>query len=381
VLLDSEKSVEPVKLDHEKKDQPPININIKGINICSEMQKLRSAVTQLTARVEAIDALPAPLPKEEVVVADPGDVVLENKYCRVVYKKHEVCGWTVWVDKRLDWNWVNIQLKNDLGHVCRMLPPAAIKAIQGEGRAIWIAKCLSELDEEGNERKQHGACVHYDETWLLSHGNLAEKKNGNMEIYCWEHYSNYNLHRVDTMLHELSHVYHYLIGFDNKTVLKTFEDAKAAKLYDAVEHCSGETRRAYAMVNEKEYFASLCVPYFYGRNDYFPFIRPELKEYDPAAFAMLEEVWGIMGTPEITEEKEPEVIIESSYEISDANQTEEKLLSGSVVDGGEEQSKEENLLSGSDVATSGKQNKDEKVLVESVVESSGELEKKVAVER
>jgi len=344
VLLDSNKN--PVLLDSNKNVQEPVQINIKGINICSEMQKLRTAVTQLTARMEAIDQLPAPvpLPEEVVVVADSEDIVLENKYCRVVYKKREVCGWTVWVDKRLDWEWVNIQLKNDLGHVCRMLPPAAIKAIQGDGRAIWISKGLSELDEEGNERKQQGACVHYDEGWLLSHGNLAEKKNGGLEIYCWEHYSTWNLHRVDTLLHELSHVYHYIIGFDNKTVLKTFEDAKTAKLYDAVEHCSGEKRKAYAMVNEKEFFASLCVPYFYGRNDYYPFIRPELQEYDPAAFSMLEEVWGIMQTPEIIEEKEEKVLIETSTEISDEKRNEEKILTELVVESNEEQQTEDSVL-------------------------------------
>merc|ERR1719419_1727048 len=332
----------------EMQKRDVVQVNIKGINICSEMQKLRTAVTQLTARIEAIDQLPAPTPitREEIVVADPGDTVLENKYCRVVYKKREVCGWTVWVDKRLDWKWVNIQLKNDLGHVCRMLPSEAIKAIQSDGRAIWIAKGLSELDDEGNERKQQGACVHYDEDWLVSHGNLPEKQNGGLEIYCWESYSTWNLHRVDTLLHELSHVYHYIIGFDNKTVLKAYEDAKEAKLYDAVEHCSGEKRKAYAMVNEMEYFASLCVPYFYGRNDYYPFIRPELEKYDPAAFSMLEEVWGIMKTPDITEEKEDKVLAGtlSETEISKEEQPEEKVLNELVAESIENQQTPDSAL-------------------------------------
>lgn len=361
VLLDD--SSEPVQL--------PVQVNIKGINICSEMQKLRNAVSQLTARMEAINELPAPLVKEKVVVADPGDIVLENKYCRVVYKKRQVCGWTVWVDKRLDWEWVNIELKNDLGHVCRMFPPEAIEAIQSDGRAIWIAKSLSELDEQGNERKQQGACVHYSEEWLQSHGNLAEKKNGGLEIYCWDHYSTWNLHRVDTLLHELSHVYHYLIGFDNTTVLKTFEDAKAAKMYDAVEHCSGEKRKAYAMVNEMEYFASLCVPYFYGRNDYYPFIRPELEKYDPAAFAMLEEVWGIMRKPEISEKIGEKVLMDSPPVVSDEKQVSEevggKVLMNSPTVVSDEKQKEEKVVS---VA-------EEKVLSVAVVDSSNEIEQKV----
>jgi len=245
---------------------------------------------------EKFSELASPPANEKADFHDPSDIILENKYCRIVYKKRKVCGWTVYIDERLDWTSVNMQLKNDLGHVCRMFPPAALKAIQSGGRSIWVAKCLIELDDNGNEWKKEAACVHYSENWLREHGDLPEKKNGCLDIGCWENYSTWNLSRTDMLLHELSHIYHYLIGFNNKTVIKAFGDAKEARLYDSVEHCSGKMMKAYAMVDVREYFASLCVPYFYGRNDYFPFIRPQLEEYDPCGFSMLEEVWGIMGS-------------------------------------------------------------------------------------
>merc|ERR1712060_687658 len=98
------------------------------------------------------------------------------------------------------------------------------------------------------------------------------------------------------------------------TILDAFENAKAAKLYDAVEHCSGNKRRAYAMVNELEYFASLCVPYFYGRNDYYPFTRPQLEEYDKVGFQMLEEVWGILKK-ERTSGRIPKEAMSNSIEL------------------------------------------------------------------
>jgi len=274
--------------------------NANGSDFAREMPGLKNAPAKLTTRLNSSEQT-LELSRSEVISADPNDIVLENKYCRIVYKWREICGWTVWVDKRLNWTEIEAQLTNDLGHIRRMFPEAAIRAIQGEGRAIWVAKDLSELDDDGNERKQKFACVHYCEHWLRTHGNLREKKNGCLEIYCWEGYRANNLYRVDMLLHEFSHIYHYIIGFDNKTVLKAFEDAKEAKLYDAVEHCSGVKRKAYAMVNVMEYFASLCVPYFYGRNDYYPFIRPQLEEYDKAGFAMLEEVWSILNDENVEE--------------------------------------------------------------------------------
>merc|ERR1712060_131581 len=158
------------------------------------------------------------------------------------------------------------------------------------------------------------------------------------------------------------------------TILDAFENAKAAKLYDAVEHCSGEKRRAYAMVNEMEYFASLCVPYFYGRNDYYPFIRPELQEYDPAAFSMLEEVWGILKTPDITEGKEDKVLTGTlpEIEISKEEQIEEKTLSETEVS--KEEQGEEEVLNELVVESIDEQQTPDSVLAAPLPESSDEQE-------
>ena len=44
------------------------------------------------------------------------------------------------------------------------------------------------------------------------------------------------------------------------------------------------------MNNEKEYFAEATEAYF-GRNDFQPFTRDELKEFDPEMFEMIRRVW------------------------------------------------------------------------------------------
>jgi len=40
-----------------------------------------------------------------------------------------------------------------------------------------------------------------------------------------------------------------------------------------------------------EYFAEASESYF-GVNDFYPFVRAELKEFDPAAYFLMEEIWG-----------------------------------------------------------------------------------------
>lgn len=99
-------------------------------------------------------------------------------------------------------------------------------------------------------------------------------------------------------LHELAHAYHFhVLGFDDAAVREAYERAKAAALYDRVERRRTEGRsstfgKAYAMTNEKEYFAEVTEAYF-SRNDFFPFMRAELQAHDPRAASMLEAAWGV----------------------------------------------------------------------------------------
>ncbi|NNM31053.1 MAG: metallopeptidase, partial [Akkermansiaceae bacterium] len=41
----------------------------------------------------------------------------------------------------------------------------------------------------------------------------------------------------------------------------------------------------------KEYFAEGTEAWFY-RNDFYPFVRAELKEHDPLLYKELREIWG-----------------------------------------------------------------------------------------
>jgi hypothetical protein len=52
----------------------------------------------------------------------------------------------------------------------------------------------------------------------------------------------------------------------------------------------GQPKRAYALNNDQEYFAELTEAYF-GTNDFYPFVRPEVEQFDPVGFAMLKSAW------------------------------------------------------------------------------------------
>ncbi|MEM1443526.1 MAG: hypothetical protein AAGF67_14365, partial [Verrucomicrobiota bacterium] len=63
--------------------------------------------------------------------------------------------------------------------------------------------------------------------------------------------------------------------------------------YEQVERFDGNRfrqDRAYALSNPMEYFAESTEAYF-GRNDFYPFNREELKKHDPYMHGLLPQLW------------------------------------------------------------------------------------------
>jgi hypothetical protein len=95
------------------------------------------------------------------------------------------------------------------------------------------------------------------------------------------------------VLHELAHAYHNQFldqGFENAEIQAAFEGAMKANRYRSVPRNNGKTEEAYAATNSKEYFAEASEAYF-GTNDFYPFVRTELKKHDPEMFRLLEKLW------------------------------------------------------------------------------------------
>lgn len=94
------------------------------------------------------------------------------------------------------------------------------------------------------------------------------------------------------VLHELAHGYHdQFLGFGFEPVRLAYDAAKKEGRYEKVLHIRGQEQRHYALTDHKEYFAEATEAYF-GANDFYPFVRSELKEHDPGFFALLQEIWG-----------------------------------------------------------------------------------------
>jgi dipeptidyl-peptidase-4 len=94
------------------------------------------------------------------------------------------------------------------------------------------------------------------------------------------------------ILHELAHAYHdQVLGFEDPRIIEAYKQAKQSGTYENVLLYTGKKVRHYALTDHKEYFAEGTEAYFY-RNDFYPFVRAELNEHDPALHALLQEIWG-----------------------------------------------------------------------------------------
>jgi dipeptidyl-peptidase-4 len=94
------------------------------------------------------------------------------------------------------------------------------------------------------------------------------------------------------MLHEMAHAWHdQIITFKDPEILAAFQSAVESKKYEEVLHMNGRIRRHYSLTDHKEYFAE-GTEAFVGTNDFYPFVRPELKQHDPELHSLLQKIWG-----------------------------------------------------------------------------------------
>ncbi len=170
-------------------------------------------------------------------------------------------------------NRVLIRLDADLKKIHELLPPAAMKPL--EEVPFWV------------ERDNPGMTMYYRGRTQIG---INPDKRGGIEVNNMQQFLNGVAFKPFLVLHEMSHAYHDIgLGFDNGIVKWAFDLAVASHRYESVSH-NGRKERAYALTDEKEYFAEISSSYW-GRNDYYPFTRADLAEFDPAGLAMLEKVW------------------------------------------------------------------------------------------
>lgn len=196
-------------------------------------------------------------------------------------------GWTVRIEPRLlEQPELSSQalkaLANHLQRVTYILPEERVAELQK--MPIWIELQNSEL---GSFQ------YHPSRDWLLKNGHdpamakhvhipkaadLIRRQTWAKHPYC--------------IMHELAHAYHdQVLGFDSAEIRGLYEQAKAGGTYDEVLLFTGSRVKHYGMNNAKEYFAEATEAYL-GVNDFYPFVRAELKAHDPHMHSFLEKTWG-----------------------------------------------------------------------------------------
>ncbi len=173
-------------------------------------------------------------------------------------------------------------LRVQLYLVARRVPAPALAKLRAV--RIWV-----ERDEP------HHECMAYhpEAAWLVEAG-MDPSKARCVELANVDRFLKWTIEQPYMLLHELAHAYHHRFlegGFENAEVRAAFDRATGAKRYEAVTDCRGKVVRGYAAKNPMEYFAE-ATEAFFGTNDFFPYVRPELRAHDPEMFDLLVKLWG-----------------------------------------------------------------------------------------
>jgi len=198
-------------------------------------------------------------------------------------------GWTVHIDPQLLEGEHSEQggqalkmLANHLQRIAILVPEDRLAKMRK--LEIWIEHQHPEL-----RAMQYHPNVH----WLTDHGydpRLAKKVHITRAAELLSRHQ--MVKHPAVILHELAHAYHdQILGFDEPRIKEAYRKAMKKGIYDKVLLYTGRQVRHYAATDHKEYFAEGTEAYFY-RNDFYPFVRAELKEHDPALHELLVEIWG-----------------------------------------------------------------------------------------
>jgi len=205
------------------------------------------------------------------------------------YELHVLEGWTCVVDQALlkpehdtARNGVYRLLCDQLHQIARRMKPERVADLRTV--RIWI-----DLDHPKLKQAQY----HPGAQWLADNG-IHPALFRCVHIPNVAHFIDprHDAQQPCVALHELAHAYpDQFLGFDHAPLAERHQAAKAGGKYEKVLHIDGQRREHYALTSPQEFFAELTECNF-GTNDFYPFVRAELREHDPEAYRLLETIWG-----------------------------------------------------------------------------------------
>lgn len=205
------------------------------------------------------------------------------------YREQTILGWRVLVNEKLiaETNLCRRTLKvleAQLAQITNAIPAGPLKQLREI--PIWVERSSNQFP---------CMCYHESREWLRNHG-VNPEKTGGVELANPETFLSWIKEQPWMVLHELAHGYHNRFLSDNNPDIKrTYEAAKTSGKYNSVLR-AGKRERHYALNNEKEYFAEVTESFF-GKNDFQPFTREELKTFDPEIYSLLFKLWNVPDAP------------------------------------------------------------------------------------
>ncbi len=200
----------------------------------------------------------------------------------------QIEGWSVKVDPTL------LNEKKEAGEV-------ALKALANHLQRITYivpAEKLKELRKlpiwlEFKNKKLKNMQYHPSKGWLATNGHdVRLAKHVHIPVAAALTDRQMWAKHPYVVLHELAHAYHdQVLGFRHAKIIAAYNAAKASRSYENILDHRGRKVRHYGLNNPKEFFAEATEAYF-GVNDFYPFVRAELKKHDAKTYGVMEEIWG-----------------------------------------------------------------------------------------
>jgi hypothetical protein len=203
------------------------------------------------------------------------------------YSRRTIEGWRVHVNRvlltrrsRLGADALRL-LEVKLYEVRRLVPRVACRKLQAV--PIWLGV------DDG-----HARCAEYHPSreFLQENGYNPDKAKA-VEIGNAALFLEWSKDQPLLVFHELTHAYHdRVLGFNHRGIKLAYRNAVAKGLYDSVLRSNGRIERAYALTDEREYFAEASEAFF-GTSDFYPFVRAELERHDPRIYRLLKKLWEV----------------------------------------------------------------------------------------
>jgi len=203
-----------------------------------------------------------------------------DSYSKKFYRVEYIEGWRVCINESIvhTSNWLEAKkiLSFQLYNIKRVL-------------AVNVVKEMQKIKFYVEDRPDGRAEYHPSRDWLIKNGFSPEKEHC-VELSDINGFINKSLKQPWVILHELIHGYHHLVlGFDNQEIIECYYNALKSNKYQKVKFYNNGFRQHYGGSNFREYFAEAGEAYF-GINDFYPFNRRELIDYDPEVCRILKKL-------------------------------------------------------------------------------------------